>query len=65
MIFFTDGIALNFLLGGKRVSPEYGCNFGLRWNYGRSWVLFPMGSLGFFSDLILPAALWPKGQVRL
>jgi hypothetical protein len=26
---------------------------------GRSWVCFPMGSLAFLIDLILPAALWP------
>jgi len=25
----------------------------------RSWVRFPMGSLGIFIDLILLAALWP------
>jgi len=31
----------------------------------RSWVLFPMGSLGFFIDLILLGALWPWGQVSL
>jgi hypothetical protein len=26
----------------------------------RSWVWFPMGSLDFSVDLILPAALWPR-----
>jgi len=28
---------------------------------GRSRVLFPMVSLKFFIDIILPAALWPWG----
>jgi hypothetical protein len=32
---------------------------------GRSWVRFLMGSLGFFIDIILPAALWPRDQLSL
>jgi len=30
---------------------------------GRSQVCFPMESLGFLLDLILPAALWLRGRL--
>ena len=46
---------------------------GMRWHSGqgttlqtgRSQVRFPMVSLGFFIDIILPVALWPWGRPSL
>ena len=31
---------------------------------GMPWVRFPMGSLGFFTDLILPAAFMALGSTQ-
>jgi hypothetical protein len=32
---------------------------GIALQGGTPWVLFPVGSLGFSIDLILPDVLWP------
>jgi hypothetical protein len=39
--------------------------WGTALQVGRSWVRFPMVSLEFFIDIILPAALWPWGRLSL
>jgi hypothetical protein len=39
--------------------------WGTALQVGRSKVRFPMVSLNFFIDIILPAALWPWGQLSL
>jgi hypothetical protein len=44
---------------------RYGARGGLgtALQTGRSWVRFPIVSLEFFSDIILPVALWPWGRL--
>jgi len=37
----------------------------LRYKSERSQVRFPMVSLAFFIDIVLPAALWPWGWLSL
>ena len=39
-------------------------NPGTALQAGRSLVRFPMVSLEFFIDIILPAALWPRGSTQ-
>jgi hypothetical protein len=47
----------------KGVHGAVGWDIGLQ--SGRSWVRFPMGSLGFFVDFNLLAALWPWGHLHI
>ena len=43
----------------------YRSGWGTRLQTGRSRVRFPMVSLEFFSNIVLPVALWPWGRLSL
>ena len=54
----------------RKISEEFGRKYGARGGAvgtgtelqaGKMWVPFPMVSLEFFIDIILPFALWPWG----
>jgi hypothetical protein len=54
MYYITVGVWCHVAHGGA-------VGWGNVLQAGRSQVQFPMGSLGFFIDIILPVTLWPLG----
>jgi hypothetical protein len=48
-----------------KVGTRWHSGWGTALQTGRSQVQFPMVTLDFFIDIILPAALWPWGRLSL